>query len=630
MASGVNVKMGVSGVAQFKQSMNQAKQSVKTLDAQLALTEKQFKANGDSQSYMTEKTELLKAKLEQQKTVVENAEKALDSMVQNGVERSSTAYQNLYRDMLTAKGAMVDTESQLENLGTAGDDAATGVENADTALSNIGKGISYQNVTDSLGKISDGLGKIIKKAWQAGEELVRATLGAGSWADELQETADKMSIEGDWVITPEELQRMQKTSQIIDTDVDSIVAARRKLLKGMGGEDKDVFAFLHDNNIPTQGRKTEDVFWEVGESIMNVKDAAEQEAIAQKVLGKSWSELKPLFTAGRKEYEEMNASWSVVSNDQINSLTEMDDAYQKMSAEWETFKMEMLSAFSGPLTEGMETITGLFKELNEYLQSEEGKEKLAQIGDTISGLISGLTSIDPETIVQGLQGVIDKITDGLQWIQNNKDTVVTAVEAIIAAWAGLKVASGLTTVLKLVSAVQGISGASAAQAGATAGSSWASSFATAAMKAAPFLAFLYTLLNPASSADNDLDMLWDENGNPTTEARDAGITMTQQEAEESGFYYPEWRKAEDLQAVQDKLTTGYTGDTETAEERNRRILANRRSMNESTMGSSSYVISWASEAMRKALNGMKVVMDGETVGQLVYETVSELIAGEIE
>jgi len=106
--------------------------------------------------------------------------------------------------------------------------------------------------------------------------------------------------------------------------------------------------------------------------------------------------------------------------------------------------------------------------------------------------------------------------------------------------------------------------------------------------------------------------------------------MTQQEAEESGFYYPEWRKAEDLQAVQDKLTTGYTGDTETAEERNRRILANRRSMNESTMGSSSYVISWASEAMRKALNGMKVVMDGETVGQLVYETVSELIAGEIE
>ena len=43
MASGVNVKMGVSGVAQFKQSINQAKQSVKTLDAQIALSENSSK-----------------------------------------------------------------------------------------------------------------------------------------------------------------------------------------------------------------------------------------------------------------------------------------------------------------------------------------------------------------------------------------------------------------------------------------------------------------------------------------------------------------------------------------------------------------------------------------------------------
>ena len=68
MASGgVNVKMGVSGVAQFKSSINQAKQNMKTLDAQLALTEKQYKATGDAETYMQQKTEQLKAKLEEQK-----------------------------------------------------------------------------------------------------------------------------------------------------------------------------------------------------------------------------------------------------------------------------------------------------------------------------------------------------------------------------------------------------------------------------------------------------------------------------------------------------------------------------------------------------------------------------------
>ena len=72
MAGGVNVKMGVSGVAQFKQSINQAKQNMKTLDAQLALTEKQYKATGDAETYMQQKTEQLKAKLEEQKAIATN------------------------------------------------------------------------------------------------------------------------------------------------------------------------------------------------------------------------------------------------------------------------------------------------------------------------------------------------------------------------------------------------------------------------------------------------------------------------------------------------------------------------------------------------------------------------------
>ena len=72
MASGATVKLGVEGISQFKTNMNQAKAAVKTLDAQLTLTEKQFKATGDSESYMTEKAELLKAKLEQQKTAIKD------------------------------------------------------------------------------------------------------------------------------------------------------------------------------------------------------------------------------------------------------------------------------------------------------------------------------------------------------------------------------------------------------------------------------------------------------------------------------------------------------------------------------------------------------------------------------
>ena len=66
--------------------------------------------------------------------------------------------------------------------------------------------------------------------------------------------------------------------------------------------------------------------------------------------------------------------------------------------------------------------------------------------------------------------------------------------------------------------------ADASAAGAAAGGSWASAFASAAMKAAPFLAFLYTMLKPGDTAGNDLDTLF-ANGRVTTAGWEAWNNM---------------------------------------------------------------------------------------------------------
>lgn len=454
MAGGVNIKMGVSGVNEVKRHMKDVQNSAKTLDAALALSEKQFKATGDSETYMSTKTELLNTKIEQQKSIIHDAETALKQMTDNGVDKASKAFQDMQQQLLKAKGELVDAETAMANISESADTASVNAGNMSRELQQIGQGVSYQNITDGLDKITTGLGNIIKKAWQAGEALVTATLGAGSWADELKTTAEQYSTP-EWEITPEDLQRMRKTSAIIDTDVESIIASRKKLLKGMGGEDKDVFAFLHDNNIATEGRKAEDVFWDVGEAIMAMTNDADQEAAAQKAFGKSWSDLKPLFNAGRESYEEMNKSWNVVTNDQVDNLGKMDDAYQKMQSEWETFQMQVLEAFSGPMTEALDTISGLLGELNKYLQTPEGKEMLQQMGETISGLITDLTNIDPETVVNGLKSVIDGITGALKWIAEpgNQQLVIGVIKAILAGWAGLKLTG---TALRIVETIEGI------------------------------------------------------------------------------------------------------------------------------------------------------------------------------
>lgn len=525
-SSGVNVKMGVSGIAQFKQNINQAKQAVKTLDAQIALSEKQFKATGDAESYMTEKSELLKAKLEQQKNVVANAEKALKDMADKGADRSSKAYQDLYRQMLTAKGEMIDTENEMNNVAAAGEDAAGGVDDLNTSLSEVGKGISWQNVTESLHTISDGMGKVIKKAWQLGEAIVRSTLGAGAWADELKTTAAQMST-AEYEVTPEELQRMRKTANLIDTDVDTIVKAKQKLAKGLGNGTKGTMSALEALGISGDGNM-EDVFWAAGEAILKLSSDTEQEAQANALFGKSWKELIPLFQAGREEYDETMKSWNVVENDEIDALGKMDDQYQKLSGEWETFQNEILSTFAGPLTTGMEKLTGFVKELNEYLDTPEGQAMIKQLGETVTQLIEDLTKVSPEDVVNGLKGVVDGITDGLKWISENSGTVVGAVEAFIGAWAVAKTAEGITTVLQLINGIKGLSNAGVAAgagaAGTAAGTSFAAGFANAVAATAPAVA---SVLGIAAVALTPAIMANAADDERVEEKRQARISMAQ-------------------------------------------------------------------------------------------------------
>jgi len=450
-STGVNVKMGVSGIAQFKQNISTAKNSLKTLDAQLALNEKQFKATGDSESYMQEKSELLKVKLEEQKSIVSNAEKALKDMTERGVDKASKAYQDMQQQLLKAKGDLLDTEQQMQGVAEAGDEAGDAVSEMNAQMKRIGDGVNYQNVTQGLDSITDGMRKVMSKAWQMGEAIVKATLGAGSWADELKTTAAQYGID------EETLQRMRKTANLIDTDVDTILSAKQKMTQGIGKRDKEAmgaFAALLGEGYDPTVQKAEDNFWAIGKALMALDDEYEQQVYAQKLFGKSWKELVPLFTTGREEYEKTMDSWSVVEKDQIDNLGKMDDQYQKMQSEFETFKMELLSAFSGPLTEGMEAITGLFKELNDYLDTPEGQAMLKQMGDTISSLITDLTQIDPADVVAGLQSVINGITEALKWIDANRQTVVTAMEAIIGGWAALKVTGGVLKVLEVVNGLQ--------------------------------------------------------------------------------------------------------------------------------------------------------------------------------
>lgn len=494
MASGATVKLGVEGISQFKNNMNQAKQAVKTLDAQLSLSEKQFKQTGDAESYMAEKTELLKAKLEQQKQIVDNAQKALDDMASRGVDRASKAYQDMYRQMVTAKGAMIDTENQLNGVADSGDKAADGVSEMNAQLKRVGDGVNFQQVTTGLGKITDGLEKAAKKAINLGKQIVNTMVSAGSWADDLHTRATYFGL------SDEELQRMEKTATLIDTPVEAIISAQKKLRKGIGSADQGVmgaFAALFGEGYDPNKTGWDQAFWDAGEALMKFTDEEEKEVYAQKLFGRSWNELIPLFEAGREEYEKTNESWKVVSQESIDALGKMDDEYQRLMADWEAFKYEALAQFAEPMEQAFTAAQGALGKFMDYLKSEDGQQLINNVVNSLQKAIEWISK--PENIQAAIKGLKD----------------------IFIGWGLLKLVGGGLQALNLINGIKGLTASAAASAGANAGASWAGAFASAAMKAAPFLAFLYETLHPAGTAGNDIDTIYDENGNLTTAGREA-------------------------------------------------------------------------------------------------------------
>jgi chromosome segregation ATPase len=155
--AGIDVKMGVSGLSEFKNNLNAAKNSLKTMDAQLELTEKEFKATGDAEKYLQDKAVELNAKLEMQKTVLKNAEGALEEMTRNGVDKGSKAFQDMQQNVLKAKSAMIDTQAEIDKLGTESTDAAKEADKMNTQLERIGSQVSFETVHNGLKRITDGM-----------------------------------------------------------------------------------------------------------------------------------------------------------------------------------------------------------------------------------------------------------------------------------------------------------------------------------------------------------------------------------------------------------------------------------------------------------------------------------------
>ena len=512
----VSVKMGVSGISEFKQGMTNAAASVKTLDAALKANEKQFERTGNAEEHYAAQATLLNQKLKQQQEFIRNAEKALKQMEDNGVNKNSAAYQNMQRQLIEANSAMGDTEEQLRNLGNTTQNTTQKTDQLASSLQGLNKKVSLEQVKEAVGSITEGLENAGKKAVELGQQLWDQVMDSARRADDTATMAQMYGIDLD------RFQRMQKLVENgLDTSVDAMLSSQDKLKKGIGSGNTKVLEYMEQLGISVRElsgdegvgefitRDQTELFWEAGKALMNMSDAYDKEAAATAMFGRSWKELVPLFETydSLEEYEAALAEQTVTSEKAVRDLADLNDAVSKLESNWTILKDEMLGAIAPALTKGADALSGLLEKLTQYLQSERGQEMLENLGKAVEGLFKDISEIDPQQVIEGFSGVFTAITDGFKWISDNSGTIVSALEAVVIGWGALKLTGGALELLTLIQGITGLGGAgastAAATAGASAGASWGSAFAAAVVKAAPWLIGLYTALKPGETAGTD-------------------------------------------------------------------------------------------------------------------------------
>ena len=220
MARDISVSIAVQGEKEFNQALKNAQSAVKVLASELKAGEAAFDENADAQSYFANRTRLINAQIEQERTIIKSLEQAVREAASEFGE--ADAKTDKYRialnrangEMAKLEKALRDTQKEAEELGRdstrvgrqiengigdAASDAANKLDKMVTQISrdmsDIGSAVEFSALSDLGSALASGINVVVSGI----SNLTEGTVDYRRQMAILEQNAKDMGFDPEWL-----------------------------------------------------------------------------------------------------------------------------------------------------------------------------------------------------------------------------------------------------------------------------------------------------------------------------------------------------------------------------------------------------------------------------------------------
>jgi len=380
--------------------------------------EKLLKMDPGNMDLLKQKQELLGRAVDDTKEKLQKLKDAQAQMDASGVEKTSSDYQALQREIIATEGDLKNLEKQaatsnatMQKISTTASAVAAGANK----VANATRGLSM-----AAGGALVALGGMGLKAAKDADELLTLSRNTG--------------------LSTDALQKMSYASALIDVDLNTITSAVTKMKKGL---DKNAEVYekigVAVKDASGEYRNIEDIFNDTVAALGTIENETERDTTAMTLFGASAEELAGLLDDGGEALktlgDEAQNKGAIISNEDLQNAGELQDTLDKIKA-------QLGGAFGQAAVKVATALTPVL-------------EKVAEV---ISNISEKLANLSPETltIIAVILAVIAAISPIAALIANIATAIsvitpmITALNAALAANPAILIIMGVIAAITLL------------------------------------------------------------------------------------------------------------------------------------------------------------------------------------